>query len=905
MPPRPRRRSRQAIPFYYGAPPAEAKASATAPLMVLGHLGRKHYAPRRHDQMAAEGYQANVIAYLCIRLIADAVATLPFLTFKGEDEVPEHELAKLIERPSPQRGKARWLKELTAYHLIAGNSFIEAVRPNRRGPPRELYNLRSDRMRIEPSATGVPRAYVYEVGGQERSFEVDPISGYGNVLHLRDFHPLDDWWGFSPTEAAARWIDLDNAGAELNATTLQNGVNSGFLFSNKGIATQAQGDEARARIQDRFGGFRRWGAPMVLGGEWQVQRLNDSLKDMQWTEGMHESARRICAAWNVPHILVVPGESTYANREQARLELWEHTVLPFAGIMLGDLVPWFRWLFEDPELDLRIDVDNIGALEPRRETKRAGALAAFQARVITLNECRAEFGYDEIEGGDEIEKPQPPPQFRPRQEEEADEEEPEDDEKSLPLRLADKPLYAALQVDPPSAAALALWAARAGVPNVVPPNEMHVTTVYSRTPVPLYEPDDFSRELIPPGAFSLRLLGEDQALVLTLDSGLARQRHELARMLGASWDHPEYIPHITLSLTPNGVVPPSAPPFAIAIGPEHVEKLDEREDKGWRLTPRVAAGRPEGGRWVSRQRLEEQFREWLRTGKVPVADLAEVETVPNGHATGAGKDAIFIFPASNEGEKMNMASKADEPDWFDEALDDEALAAECLPVIEAIVRRFGERVIEGLGLEIAFDVSDPAVAAFLRDFAGDRIKGLINETSRRALGEAMAGVVERGGHFDEMIEAIRSVFKEANEVRASTIATTESTRAVGFGVHRGIVQTGVERKQWISTRDAFTRDAHKDLDGTIVDSDKPFEFKGAKAMFPGDFGKPELDINCRCYVKPIADEKAIISDLEVEWKALDDEVRPFSIELEAAVRRGFAKQERRLMIEAHRRFKAS
>lgn len=890
MPPRPRRRSRQAIPFYYGAPPAEAKASATAPLMVLGHLGRKHYAPRRHDQMAAEGYQANVIAYLCIRLVADAVATLPLLTFKAEDEVPEHELAKLIERPSPQRGKARWLQELTAHHLIAGNSFVEAVRSSRRGPPKELYNLRPDRMRIEPSATGVPRAYVYEVGGQERSFEVDPISGYGNVLHLRDFHPLDDWWGFSPTEAAARWIDLDNAGAELNAATLQNGVNSGFLFSNKGIATQAQGDEARARIQDRFGGFRRWGAPMVLGGEWQVQRLNDSLKDMQWTEGMHESARRICAAWNVPHILVVPGESTYANREQARLELWEHTVLPFAGIMLGDLVPWFRWLFEDPDLDVRIDVDNIGALEPRRETKRTGALEAFKNRVITLNECRAEFGYDEIEGGDEIEKPQPPPQLQPQQEEEADEEEPEDDEKSLPLRLADKPLYAALQVDPPSAAALALWAARAGVPNVVPPNEMHVTTVYSRTPVPLYEPDDFSRELIPPGAFSLRLLGEDQALVLVLDSQLARQRHELARMLGASWDHPEYIPHITLSLRPNGVVPPSAPPFAIAIGPEHVEKLDEREDKGWRLTPRVAAGRPEGGRWVSRRTIEEQFREWLRTGKVPVADLAEVETAPNGH------DAV----APRKG-GLAVLAKADASDWFDEALDDDVLAAECLPVIEDIVRRFGERVIERLGLEIAFDVSDPAVAAFLRDFAGDRIAELVGSTTRQDLGAALAEVIERGGRFDELTAAIRRVFGQASEERARVIAVTETTRAASHGTLRGVAQSGVERVRWISSRDPFVRPTHRDMDGQTVNAGDNFRSpSGAEGPGPGMMGTAAEDVLCRCFVQPLADEK-FLPDLDAEWKVLDEEARPLEARLENAVRRGFEAQMERILEEAGRR----
>ena len=36
----------------------------------------------------------------------------------------------------------------------------------------------------------------------------------------------------------------------------------------------------------------------------------------------------IAAAFGVPHLLVVSGEATFNNRADARLELWEHTVIP-------------------------------------------------------------------------------------------------------------------------------------------------------------------------------------------------------------------------------------------------------------------------------------------------------------------------------------------------------------------------------------------------------------------------------------------------------------------------------------------------------------------------------------------------------------------------------------------------
>lgn len=53
-------------------------------------------------------------------------------------------------------------------------------------------------------------------------------------------------------------------------------------------------------------------------------------------------------------------------------------------------------------------------------------------------------------------------------------------------------------------------------------------------------------------------------------------------------------------------------------------------------------------------------------------------------------------------------------------------------------------------------------------------------------------------------------------------------------------------KQWDSTLDGRTRDTHRKLDGQIREVDEPFEVDGKKAMKPGDFGRPEEDINCRC-----------------------------------------------------------
>lgn len=54
-------------------------------------------------------------------------------------------------------------------------------------------------------------------------------------------------------------------------------------------------------------------------------------------------------------------------------------------------------------------------------------------------------------------------------------------------------------------------------------------------------------------------------------------------------------------------------------------------------------------------------------------------------------------------------------------------------------------------------------------------------------------------------------------------------------------------KQWDSTLDGKTRPTHRSLDGQIVDVDGYFKSdSGYKALYPGDFGVPSEDCNCRC-----------------------------------------------------------
>ena len=915
-------RTRAAIRAFFAASGEnEAKFSGVGPIVAIGRTGVAAHSPWSSDKLATEGYAANVISFLCVRLVADAFASLPLLAFQGEREVPGHPVVKLLARPNPLRGQDRWLQELAVWHLIAGNSFIEAVRATRRGPPRELYALNPRRMAIIPGPAGLPAAYRFEAQGRRRDYPLDPVTGYGDVLHMREPNPLEkgEEYGFSPTQAAARWIDLDNSGADRR---IQHSTGSdpdvAFLFQD--VVDQNQLDIANAKLRQRWEDTRRQQMPFAMGGNASVVKLGQSLREMQWTEGMDAAARRICAAWNVPHILVVPGESTYANREMAYLELWEHTVLPFAKLMLGDIVPWFRWLYGDDALDIRIDEDSISALEPRRVSIRQGAGEAFDRGGISLNEYRLVLGYELAKPSDDpaeepaalrnarqatmmaeaqqeaLRSPQKQQQQRPGLDDSEDEDEEEERAETraikarVPDRMAASPLYAALQVDRASADALAAWATAQGVLNIVQPAEMHVTTVYSRTPVPLYESDDLSTEVVPPARMGLRLLGpEDKpSLVLTLESSLAQHRHAVARELGASWDYPEYIPHLTLSYDPQGVMPEALPTFAIRIGPEYVEVLDLDEGKAtkprvkkakqpWQDQGRVPAGEEGAGRFQAGALSEAAFSRWLRTGR-------------KGQPPG------------------EIECKAEADDFVDDALDHAALAEEMVPIVRQILVDSGVRVFTGMAVEISFDVFDERVVSWLERYSADRVTGLIGETTRQELRGVLAQAMREGSRFDEIVTAIRGVMQGASRDRAEVIARTETTAAVGGGTQLGMEQAGVERKRWLATADGFTRDAHRELGGQTVEVDKPFSVPATSGMHPGAMsGGAAQNANCRCVTIPIPDEKAdLASDTETKrdelWKAYAQEIEPHERALATAVRQGFGRQEMRLINAAYRRW---
>ena len=125
------------------------------------------------------------------------------------------------------------------------------------------------------------------------------------------------------------------------------------------------------------------------------------------------------------------------------------------------------------------------------------------------------------------------------------------------------------------------WAKSVGFETV--PTGLHVTIAYSHTPVDWFKigedwtagPNEEDKLVIKGGPRAIEEFGKG-AIVLQFASTKLGWRHESIRERGASWDFPEYNPHITLSWNkPQGLDITTIKPYngQIVLGPEIFEEI--------------------------------------------------------------------------------------------------------------------------------------------------------------------------------------------------------------------------------------------------------------------------------------------------------------------------------------------
>ena len=388
-------RTRDVAPTAARAP----ETKAMAPLIALTLPGRApSWSPRDYATLVREGVMANAIAYRCVRMIAEAAASVPWLLYEGAAEIETHPLLTLLRQPSKAENGPALFERWYAFLQCAGNAYLQAIVAN--GQVRELHVLRPDRVSVVQDHNGWPRAYDYKVGSITTRLN-RYNSGFLPVLQARLFHPLDDSYGYSPIAAALSAIEIHNAGAEWTKALLDNAARPSGALIYRGPdgapgLTEDQFARLKTQMQEAYSGANV-GKPMVLEGGLDWHAMSFTPNDMDFSDIRNSAAREIALAFGVPPMLLgIPGDNTYANYREANLAFWRSTVLPLVSRTGSSLTQWLAPKFGET-LRIGFDTDAIDALALDRESTWDKLNAAT---FLTTDEKRAAAGYGAVESAE-------------------------------------------------------------------------------------------------------------------------------------------------------------------------------------------------------------------------------------------------------------------------------------------------------------------------------------------------------------------------------------------------------------------------------------------------------------------------------------------------------------------------
>lgn len=351
-------------------PAPEAKASAAGPMVAFHGAGRAAWSARDAGTLTRVGFLGNPVAFRCVKLIAEAAAAVPVVAQDEARRFETHPVLDLLAAPNPGQSGAEMLESFYGYLLLTGDAYLEASGETLNGGPRELYALRSDRMKVVPGPDGWPVAFEYAVGAKKHVF--DMRAERPPVLHVKSFHPQDDHYGLTPLQSAGAAIDVHNSAAAWSKALLDNAARPSGAIVYKGadgMGSLAADQYARLvdELESHHQGARNAGRPMLLEGGLDWKPMGFSPSDMEFHRTKEAAARDIALAFGVPPMLLgLPGDNTYANYAEAHRAFYRLTVLPMVAKTLAALSGWLPPHY-GAAFQVKVDFDNVPALAEERE----------------------------------------------------------------------------------------------------------------------------------------------------------------------------------------------------------------------------------------------------------------------------------------------------------------------------------------------------------------------------------------------------------------------------------------------------------------------------------------------------------------------------------------------------------
>jgi len=325
--------------------------------LVSPNWSVKSYASRLQS-----GYRQNPVGYRCVRMIAEACASLPVVLNELGQRKDHHAILDLLASPNHYETGSEFLERCYSFLLLHGNSYVEQVVSddvsvlsdlNAQDHPSELHVLRPDRVRIIAGSQGWPIAYEYRVNDRVTRFEHGRVSS--PLLHLKSFHPTDDHYGLSPMEAASQAVEIHNSANGWNKSLFDNAARPSGALVYRGTEgathlTDEQFTRLKKELEENFQGYQNAGRPLLLEGglDWSSISLPFVMGN---SRALNIAGRLLQEVWDEQKRLELAVSWRHADLEPTdiirfRGEYWRIVAIRYDKIITLDTVSYAPWLYQ-------------------------------------------------------------------------------------------------------------------------------------------------------------------------------------------------------------------------------------------------------------------------------------------------------------------------------------------------------------------------------------------------------------------------------------------------------------------------------------------------------------------------------------------------------------------------------
>lgn len=327
---------------------------------------------------ADTAFKVNAV-FSAVSLISDTISTLPVDSYIRRDgaRFPYRPRPLWVTKPDVDTTKEAFYGSIIVSLLLDGNAFVR-VYSNRKGEVINLVVLNP--MKVEIERNGLGRV-MFRVEGEERLLSTEDIIFIPDVVrpgHIR---------GISRVEALKDNFGLAMALENYAARFFGQGATTQGIIEYPGKLTQVQAEELRESFDNRHKGWRRSHRTGILSnGAKYVQTSVDPEKS-QALDARRMAVEDVARAFNVPpHLLGLPGTTSYASVEQNNLAWVTHSLRPIVQKLESAFSPLLARSPGGENAFIKFSLD--GLLRADINSRMSAYSIGLQSAFLTINDVR-------------------------------------------------------------------------------------------------------------------------------------------------------------------------------------------------------------------------------------------------------------------------------------------------------------------------------------------------------------------------------------------------------------------------------------------------------------------------------------------------------------------------------------